>query len=205
MMPDAFSRSVTQWIEDLKKGEDDAARKLWDRYFYQLVDLARRKLGGADRRVSDEEDLALSAFHALSTGAAAGRFDKLETRDDLWSLLIAITSKKAVSRIRRQTAQKRGGGIVRGNSVFGTADRAGEAGFERVIGTQPTPEFIALMDEEHHRLLDMLRDDVQRDIVRHRLAGYSNEEIAKLVGISLRSVERKLMVVRDIWSTELQR
>lgn len=203
-MSDAFSRSVTQWIDDLKEGEDDAARKLWDRYFRQLVDLAGRKLGAADRRVSDEEDLALTAFHALCTGAEAGRFDKLETREDLWSLLVAITSKKAVDRIRRQTAQKRGGGEVRGNSIFRTADQADEAGFEQVIGTQPTPEFVALIDEQHHRLLDMLREDAQRDIVRYRLAGHSNEQIAKLVGISLRSVERKLRVVRDIWSTELQ-
>ncbi len=204
-MSDVFSRSVTQWIDDLKHGEDDATRKLWDRYFDQLVDLARRRLGGADRRGSDEEDLALSVFYALSSGAAAGRFEKLETREDLWSLLVAITSKKAVSRIRRQAAQKRGGGQVRGNSIFGTADEARETGFNNIIGTEPTPEFIALIDEEHHRLLGMLRDNVQRDIVRDRLAGFSHEEIAKRVGISLRSVERKLRVVRDIWSSELQR
>lgn len=200
-MSDASSNSVTNWIKELKSGDGEAARQLWNRYFQRLVEVAGRKLGGAARRMADEEDVALSVLQALCEGAAAGRFEQLENREDLWSLLVAITSKKAIDQVRRQTSRKRGAGEVRGNSIFATAD--GDAGFEQVIAEQPTPEFIALMSEEHSRLLDMLRDEAQREIVRYRLAGYSNEEIASKVGISLRSVERKLNVIRDAWSKEL--
>ena len=199
-----FARSVTQWIAALKQGENDAARQLWDRYFQQLVNLAGRKLGRADRRVSDEEDLALSVFRALSAGASAGRFDQLETREDLWSLLVAITSKKAVDQIRQQHASKRGGGEVRGNSVLGKAEDDTAGGFEQIVSRQPTPELLASLDEEYLRLMSLLSDDVQRDIIGYRLSGYQVTEIASLVGISTRSVERKLHVVREIWSRELQ-
>lgn len=203
-MSDEFSNSVTNWIKDLKAGDNNAARQLWGRYFPRLVEMAKRKLAGAARRTADEEDIALSVMHALCDGAAAGRFNQLETRDDLWSLLVAITRKKAVDQVRRQTSQKRGAGEVRGHSIFAARATDGEeAGFEQVIGEQPTPEFLAQIDEQHAHLLNLLRDDVQKDIVRYKLAGFSNEEIAEKLGISLRTVERKLGVIRDAWSKEL--
>ncbi len=203
-MPDETSHSVTNWIEDLKAGDNEAAQKIWDRYFGRLIFVAAQRMRRAERRVADEEDVAISAFAALCDGAAAGRFDRLQNRGDLWSLLVAIASKKAVDQVRRQTSQKRGSGEVRGDSIFASVNGAANAGFEQIISSQPTPEFLALVDEEHSRLLAMLRDDVQRDVVGYRLAGYSNEETAEKIGISLHSVERKLKLIRDAWSRELQ-
>ena len=52
-------------------------------------------------------------------------------------------------------------------------------------------------------MLASLRDDAQREIVRLRLAGHTNEEIAQKLDISVRSVERKLKVIRDAWTKEL--
>ena len=97
-MTDSFYQSVSLWICDLKQGNNDA----------------------------DEEDVAVSVFNGLCKGAAAGRFDQLHSRDDLWSLLVAIAGKKAADQIRRQTSQKRGGKDLRGESVFqGVADEPG--------------------------------------------------------------------------------
>ena len=195
-------QSVSLWIQDLKDGQQEAASRLWDRYFDRMVVLARKKLGNAEKRVADEEDLAISVFHALCDGASAGRFGNLENRDDLWLLLIAITGNKAVDQVRRQTSQKRGGGEVRGNSIFRRNDGTEEASFEGLLGENPTPELLVSVDEEYGRLLDSLHDDVQRQIVRLKLAGHQNKEIAEKVGISLRSVERKLQVIRDAWAQE---
>ena len=52
--------SVTGWLDRLKAGDDAAAQEIWNRYFAQLVVLARRRLQGL-RRNLDEEDVALSA------------------------------------------------------------------------------------------------------------------------------------------------
>ncbi len=83
--------------------------------------MAARHLGSAPRRIADEEDVAVSVFETLCKGAAAGRFEKLQDRDDLWKLLTAIAGMKSVDQIRRQTAKKRGGEDVRGESIIAGA------------------------------------------------------------------------------------
>lgn len=207
-MAENFEASVTAWIRDLKRADDEAARQLWERYFAKLVRVAERKLGDASRRVADGEDVALSVFHTLCSGAAAGQFDQLTDRDDLWKLLVAITSMKAVDQIRRQTSQKRGSGEVRGDSIVSGpghgAAGEGPAGFEQFMAQEPTPEYVALLDEEHRRLLSLLRDDTQRQVAELRMQGYANQEIADQLQLSIRSVERKLNLIRETWASEME-
>ena len=74
---------VSQWLKGLTEGDDLSAQRLWEIYFDKIVRLAQRRLGGANRRMADEEDVAISAFHSLCRGAAAGKFNQLENRDDL--------------------------------------------------------------------------------------------------------------------------
>jgi hypothetical protein len=44
---------VTQWIDRLAEGDEQAAQVIWERYFDRLVRLARKKLEGLPRRVAD--------------------------------------------------------------------------------------------------------------------------------------------------------
>src|SRR5262245_5339515 len=103
-MPD--NHSITNWIEALKQGDERAAEALWERFFDQLSRIARQKLGAIPRRSRDEEDLALSALHALFAGAKEGRFRRLESRDDVWQLLMLILSRKASNLRRWNLARK---------------------------------------------------------------------------------------------------
>ena len=57
---------VTCWVRALAKDDQTAAQRIWERYYETLVRLARKKLGDSDRRVSDEEDVALSAIRVSS-------------------------------------------------------------------------------------------------------------------------------------------
>lgn len=198
---DPFNESVTAWIGDLKQGHDDATQKIWERYFERLVRVASRKLGSAPRRIADEEDVAVSVFNTLCEGAAAGRFDQLSDRDDLWKLLTAIAGMKAVDQIRRQTAKKRGGEKVRGESIVGTSQMAG---FDQFIHDEPTPEFLAVMDEQQQAMFGALPDPSQQAVARLRLEGHGNEDIAEKLNMSLRSVERKLKVIREIWTNVIE-
>src|SRR5262249_19198987 len=99
--------SVTMWIGKLKEPDAQAALELWQRYFRQLVKLARKKLRGAPRQARDEEDVALSVFDSVCEGVAEGRFPHLGDRDDLWRLLIHLTAQKAVDQLRHEQRQKR--------------------------------------------------------------------------------------------------
>ena len=95
-MPPEPPGSITRWINDLRAGNPAAASPLWHSYFDKLVHLARAALGAAPRAAVDDEDVALSAFDALSRGLVEGRFPDLRDRTDLWRLLVVITAQKAL-------------------------------------------------------------------------------------------------------------
>lgn len=196
--------SISEWIIGLRDADAEAAQELWNRYADRLVDLARRRLGNAPKRAADEEDIALSVFHSLCRGAESGRFDDIKNRDDLWWLLLAITKQKTVDYMRRETAQKRGGGQVQAESGF-SHDDDGSKGFtlDHLVGQEPTPEFLVSLEEQNERLLGRLRDDKLRKIAVSRIEGYTVAEIATDLSISTRSVERKLQLIRSAWAEEL--
>jgi DNA-directed RNA polymerase specialized sigma24 family protein len=195
--------TVTHWLRQLEVGDQDAARQLWQRYYQELVELARARLSTTPRRISDEEDVALSALRCLYDGAARGQFVALVNRHELWQLLAAITVRKAIDHQRHLTKQKRGGGRVRGDSVLhGDGDRSG-AGFDDILGDKATPEVLAIAAEEYQRLMVMLDDDRLRQIAQCKLEGFTNEEIAARLALTCRSIERKLQQIRQIWEGEL--
>ncbi|CAN5847265.1 ECF-type sigma factor [soil metagenome] len=193
--------SISRWIADYKAGESAAAQPLWERYFERLVRRARRRLSNAPGAESDEEDVALSAFRACFKGMRAGRFPKLDDRDDLWRILVKIAADKAVDQIRRATREKRGGGQVRPEADYANRDDDGPL-LDRVIGREPSPEFAAMVAEEYRQRLDALASDRQRSIAALKLECYSNDEIKDLLGCSLRTVTLSLEAIRKTWQAD---
>ena len=196
MPPD---EDITQWIDQLKQGDERAAERVWGLYFEKLVRLAARRLRGLSKRDRDEEDVALSAFHSFYKRASDGRFARLENRDDLWRLLVTITARKSSSFIKRQVAAKRGGGKTRGESVFHAgADSPHPMGIEEIAAEEPSPEFAEGVLSTCSELLNGL-DDPLRKIAVLKIEGYTNVEIAKELGIATRSVTRKISLIRQKW------
>jgi DNA-directed RNA polymerase specialized sigma24 family protein len=201
--------SVTEWIGQLKAGDQNVAQKLWEGYFQRMVCLARKKLQGTPRRAADEEDVALSAFDSFCRGAEQGRFSRLEDRHDLWQLLFLLTTRKALDLRQHEGRKKRGGGEVRGESALmtqgGPGDLAGtrEAALNQVIGQEPSPELAAVMAEECQRLLTGLGDRQLRQVALWKMEGFTTEEIAAKLDCAPRTIDRKLQVIRNLWSREL--
>jgi RNA polymerase sigma factor (sigma-70 family) len=191
--------SVTGWLALLREGDPAAAQRLWERYFERLVGLARKKLQGAARRVADEEDVALSAFHSFCQSAERGRFPELSDRDGLWRLLMVITARKAAHLLRDQRRRKRGGEGTPPDTPPGGAE---EAVLEEILSREPSPEFAAQVGEEYRRLLECLGDDQLREVALWRMEGYTVEEIAAKLAYAPRSVKRKLRLIRTIWEQE---
>jgi DNA-directed RNA polymerase specialized sigma24 family protein len=191
------SGSVTCWLEQLQAGDGVAAQRLWERYFRQLVSLARTKLGQPLPAV-DEEDVVLSAFANFCDAARAGRFPQLRDRHDLWQLLVVITARKAQRKRTQEHCLKRGGGKVRqGSALTGDSSTPG-LGLTQLIGREPTPQFAAQVAEECQRLLDSLGDPQLRSVAIWKMEGYTNDEIAAKLQRTPRSVERKLQMIRRI-------
>jgi RNA polymerase sigma factor (sigma-70 family) len=197
----ADDRSVTHWLEGARAGEDADIGRLWDRYFQRLVQLAGARLPGRARRGYDAEDVALSAFHSFCQRAAGGQFSWLSDRDDLWRLLATITARKAIDTVRQQGRQKRGGGRVVGESALMDDDEGGN-GMAGLLGREPTPEAAAQFADDCERLLAKLDDASLKTVALRRLEGHSSEEIAAQLGVSKRTVDRKLHLIRMIWTEE---
>ena len=191
-------QSVTWWIDNLKDGNEAAAESLWQRYFQRMAALARQRLGEGQRRVQDENDIAISVFKSLCERAERGDLAGLAGRDELWRLLATVTLRKVAGLVRDAGRQKRGGGLVRGDSVYAEA-----GGLDDVAGTEPTPEFLHQLADEHRRLLDALDDDTLRSIALWKMEGWTGQEIAGKLGITRRSIERKVERIRELWKGEL--
>lgn len=204
--PSANDGSITRCVDDLRAGDQAAAQLLWERYFDQLVRLARRRLA-VTRRVGadeDEEDAALSAFDSFCAGLAGGRFPRLEDRGDLWRLLVVITARKAAAQVDRRRALKRGGDRFRVDQAHRNFDdpSGAEDPLIQIVASQPTPEFAAMIADETTHLLDQLGDDGLRQIALWRMEGYTSDEIADRLGCARRTVARRLDLIRQIWGTE---
>ena len=196
--------SITRWIGKLKEGDEAAAQNLWERYFERLVLLGRKKLGTNPRRAGDEEDVALSAMDSFFQGARDGQFPKLKDRDNLWRLLVVITARKAADHVEHERRQKRGGGNVITESVLDAAVEGEQRGIEAIIGAEPSPEFAFMVVEQLEVLLARLEDSIAREVATMKLEGYANKEIAAKIGCSLRTVERKLWVIRTKWDYDTE-
>jgi DNA-directed RNA polymerase specialized sigma24 family protein len=190
--------SVTQWIRALKQGDHSAAQGLWEAYFGRLVGLAHARLRDASRRVADEEDVALSAFDSFCRGALAGRFPRLDDRNDLWQILVVITLRKAID-LRNYTGRPtRGGGRIQSLTEL-TLE-----GLEAIGGDEPTPALAAQLAEEYQRMMERLGDSTLQNVATWKLEGYTDNEIAARLGCVTRTVERKLARIRSKWAREMR-
>lgn len=198
--------SVTRLYLELREGREEAATDLWQLCCRALVREARKQLGPNERRASDEEDIALAVFHELCQGVSDGRLSEDLRRDDLTKLLRHFTRQETLDQRRHAQRAKRGGGFVRGESVFAfrSSGDPNHDGFHAVPSRESSPELIVQLDDQLQRLLAALDDDRLREVALSVLAGDSRSETATKLGLSLRSVERKVALIRDAWQTELE-
>lgn len=184
-------QSVTRWIAGLKSGDESAAAAIWERFFRQLRDYARGKLGPTARRAVDEEDLALSALHALCIGAQDGRFHQLTNRNDIWQILMMIAARKASNARRR--------GHVRHEVAESDAKIAADLQGVAELADENSVELFDSLNLHCEELLSRL-DDRLRHVALLKLSGHTNEEIAGLRNRGLSTIERYLQLIRQIWA-----
>jgi DNA-directed RNA polymerase specialized sigma24 family protein len=192
--------TIIGWVRGLEDRNPQAAQRLWERYFAEMVHIAGQKLPRHHCRAFDEEDVALSAFKSFCAGVAQGRFPRLSDRDDLWRLLVVITARKADAYKRHELRQKRGGGkIVSESDLRAVGVDEGEEGFDVLVSRGPTPAFAVEVAEEFRRLLERLGDEELQQIALLKMEGCTVDEIATRRGLARRAVERRLQQIRQTW------
>lgn len=176
--------------------------------------MARRRLRelGARCRTTDESDAVQEAFAAFFRRVEEGAYPNCHDRNDLWCLLLKITDSKARQLARAERRRKRGNGKVRGDSaVMGGGAVRGDA-FDQLAGVErnlplaepaledPSETFVDRLLETFSLFYGSL-DALEREVLRSKMQGYTNDEIAARIGCVTRTVERKLKVIRSRWQS----
>lgn len=181
---------ITISIAALKSGDPAAIQGLWHRYFHRLVTLARTRLRGTVQAHYAAEDVAMDTIVRLREGER-GSFQPISDQH-LWQLLVLTTAKRCADLVRHKKGRR---GVTRDTAA---------TSLEEIVSREPTPEFAAQMAEECERLLKQLGDERLRSVAIYKLEGFTNEEIAAKMNCSVRSIERKLQVIRSIWQSAPQ-
>jgi len=180
--------STTHWILEIGAGNRDAATELWNRYYDRLVRFARQRLSTAPRAAADEEDVALSAFNCFYQAIEEGRLRELQDSESFWRLLITITAHKAISRIRHERCDCRD---------YRRIDGAASKLLEGNESNELDPDFVVETIDTCREWLERLGDGSLRLVAIRRLEGYSNPDIARELNCSIKTVERKLNLIRQ--------
>ncbi len=176
----------------LHQRDQAAAQKLWERFFPRLRGLATSILG-SHKIAEDADDAVQVAFFQFLQCVEGGRYDDKLRRDDMWRILARFTVMRARKILRKERAQKRGGGnTVRESELVNTDAEA--VRLDLLVSTISTADCDVIFEE----LLHLLDDELQ-EIAMLRLAGYTNSEIKDFQGCSLRSVERRVHLIRSLW------
>ena len=223
-IPDAEATgSVTYLLRQCEDGEQaaDAAEELFQRYLPDLLRLARKSPIAAVSRVADGSDFVSSACLDLWQNIVNGSLTRCNNRDDLWPLLVSVVTRHAHSHARSEMCQKRGGGRVTSVNPI-DADESCDVRSSRSLrqATErrnshsridpPCPvEFDSIVASlSHLESCPMMTERIEQlqpplsQIAVLRLLNHSNVEIAEHLGISARSVQRKIGVIRLLWQDD---
>ena len=194
----------TKLIQLFKHGDRSAADELIRRYFDRVYRAAERKLNGRRVKISDADDIAISVFKSIWKRADENKFSDSDLSDSkaLWRLLTVMVSNKVISHFRYESAKKRGGDCQGGT---GESQSSIATALEQCPDGEFTADKLAIVREEHSRLLELLDDEILSKIAIMKMEGYLQLEIAESFGRSTKWVGRKVNIIKGIWERECEK
>jgi hypothetical protein len=191
----------------------DGLAEIVRRCYPRLRALARRRLEREQIAESEyEPDEALnSALGKMIFLVLSGRVESIDGVDGFWRLYRRILAWKIMTASDRLDALKRGGRGIRKSSRNGALiDDAVEApppgpgvvpdDLDLFKSNLLAADVLTISDEVTERLIDRLQPDLQA-IVRMRLDGRTIAQMAAALGVSPRSVDRMLEMIRHTWAS----
>lgn len=194
-MPDEIqSDHDTEWsglIEGLRAGDPQVVRQFCAQFGEPLCRLADKHLAGGLRRRIGPEDVAQSACRTFLRRAQGGEF-QLADSAALWAILCAITLTKVREQARFHFRHKRG----LDREVAMGAPASDSAPSWDVADRQPTPAEAAEFADQFQAVLADLTEE-ERQLVELKLQDYTNDEAARRMACSERTVRRILKRVQQ--------
>jgi RNA polymerase sigma factor (sigma-70 family) len=177
MPSDPATPSFADVFAGLDHGDQEAARKLYERFIDQLIRLAGRKLKYQLGSAADPESVAHSVFESFFEGVQRKRFE-LRNWGMVFGLLAHIAFRKCLRRKREEMQGRRipGGKL---NPLEGW----------EVVTAAPGPEEEAMVADLLATALEDLDAD-ERSIIEEYMKGVTVDGVARQVKLSERTVHR---------------
>ncbi len=182
-LTDLASRElVTLW----RSGSQEAARALLARYEVRLIALVASRLNRRYRESIPPEDVVQSAMGSFFRATRAGIKPslQLESTATAWNILATFTRRKLSRALERETAFKRGG----------TWERAAFEGIEQELRMAPAQEEVDLLVSD----LSSFLAKTQLQLLELLLAGATQKEAAKQMGVDERTIRRRISALREV-------
>jgi DNA-directed RNA polymerase specialized sigma24 family protein len=220
------THSVTRLIARVQGGDEAAARELYGRLYDWLLSQARIRLRGRELLLTQPEDLASRAFERLNEFVCR---PGVRDRNDLRCVLVRVIHNWARNKTRyerRPSARRGGAEEIRGGDEVGraadpraaadclpgeTRTRLATLGIgvdgSGADGDEDAGDWQGLTDD-CLRLLDLLEQrrpgQHLQEVALLAWWGYTRQEIAGKLDCALRSVERKVRLIRQEWEGEVR-
>jgi RNA polymerase sigma factor (sigma-70 family) len=204
---------ATDLVQRFVAGDGAAIDQIVRRYYGRMLVMAERLIRDAHlyEPACDSDDAVNAALFKLYRAARAGRIGLIETGDDFWTLFRLILKRTLLHDRDRSARLKRGGpgmprtssdGRHRATAVAGAAAHGFRrcGGLDDLCSHRPPPDESTIAADEVERLLDHLNDPLLRTVATMRAEEHTNAEIAQRLGLTTRSIRRKLASIREIWS-----
>lgn len=167
-------------LKSARDGDERAASLLYQRYAGRLRALARGRVSPGLARLFDPDDVVQSVFRRLFSNARSGDYSVPEGRE-LWGLLLVIAANRIRSAEEHYFAGKRD---VSRCSPASRLDEEQAGGADDAYLQAVVNEAIAGLPPAYRQVAEL------------RMAGHEVEEIAGIIGRSLRTTERLLQGCR---------
>lgn len=186
------SEVTVDWLGNLAAGEPDAVNEFWQRYGESLQRVAERQIASWLRQRVDPEDVVQSACRTFFRRAGEGNFS-LESKDDLWRLMLTITLNKVRMQARFHTRNRRS---VSRERALPEAQSLQPSEWDDAIEKIDLKDLLEAAFSEH--------DDERKRVLQLWLDGHTQKEIASDVGCSERTVRRIQDRIRNDLSSYLE-
>lgn len=196
-MLDQTQCAFQELMRGIEAGNTGAEVQFWNHFYERLLRHveSRVRRRGVPMGLLDEEAIAVSTLESVFKCAKQGRLQSVRDWGELSRLLLAMTNRKFVNHWRRATTQKGYPGTPPEELPHECAD----------LSEERLHNCSLAFEEELSRLLDLLPDEVHRQIAVLKLAEHTLAEIAIQVDRAIPTVNRKWRYIRRVWADELER
>jgi len=173
-MPASASGQITQLLERVSDGEEDALSALFSLVYAELRLIARRQLAGHRRSTLSTTAVVHEAYLKFLSGQPIS----VEDRRHFYALAARAMRQILIDHARMHLSKKRGGGDVR--SLMDGEEVSVEAKAAELLDLDTALERLGDIDERMCRIVDL-----------RFFAGLSVDETSELMELSPRTVKRE--------------